>query len=644
MRRYILGLIFLMTQQIVAQNAEEQSTLEKVFSDQELELMSTQEIDYWLDLFAHPKDINKLKPYQLMEIYGLTYDELTVFLEYKKTFGKLINAREIDRLDWVESTKKRVKQATFIDSKDKESLSAKDRWQLPDQHFLMLNTSLKIPFDDELIVPFSTQLRGRWTRKNDYSVGMNIQHQNDELFKWNPKSYDFGTSYSSAHVALYNKGRFRKIILGDFQMIGGQGLVFGGGYFLGKGGDPLLSVYRGQDGIRPYNSMANDNFFRGAATDITWSKSINSEMFVGCQKKEAYVQVSDDDELVKREIEEKIYGARLGYHQDLFDVHLNTLMGNYNQEIKMNSRNDSLGIFSGKSFINTSFDVSFRYQNFHVVSEVATSLDNSYALNTTLFTHLLKGVDWVILYRKYSPNYVAPYANSLGELSRVSNEEGLYMGLKLEQYKKWGLNLYFDVFKFPYATYQQDAGREGVEFRGSGWYKVKHGQKLQFEGSFQEKGAYYLADSSKVKLYGKKQTIKGSLRYLVEVSKHLNWTLRAQGSYNKEREVSELGYMIYQDLNWDWEKKFYLSTRLAFFDAPSFSTRLYAYEKNIRYAYSFPPYYGVGWRFYVLSKYRFGNGHYLSARWSRTKKEVNIENVDDENSIHQINFQFVLKI
>ncbi|OHX66794.1 hypothetical protein [Flammeovirga pacifica] len=647
MRSKLLFFFFLVYGGIIAQSNEEQSLLEDVFSAQQLELMSDAETDYWLNLFQHPREINRMKPLSILTTFGLTYDELEVFLSYKKEFGKLVNKREIDRLEWEEQTKRRVKQGVFIDKNDEEFLTLKDRWVRPDQHYLMLNSTMKLPVDINLNQPFSTQIRGKWAKKNDYSVGVNISHTSEDEWLWNPSQSKLGSGFSSFHVALYNRQRVKKVVIGDYQMIGGQGLVFGGGYFLGKGGDPLLSVYRGQDGIRPYSSLSSTNFLRGGAIELSLGDKISTEVFVSHQNKSLNVLDFEKEEIEKKEIGETVIGQRIGFVSQNLKVHWNGLVGLYDQRVVAGKRTDSLGVFKGNSLVNTSIDVSYQYENLHLVTELATSFQNNFASNTTLFIHLMKGVNWVVLYRKYSSNFISPYGNSLGELSRLGNEEGLYMGVKLEQYKKWGLNFYVDVFKFPTATYQQEAGREGVECKLNGWVKVKSGQKVQFEASYDEVGKYVSTTNSKVKIYDKEQLIKGSLRYLLTVNKHLNWTLRGLVSQFSSYNENDFGYMFYQDLNWDWKKKFYVSGRVAYFNSPDYSTRLYAYEKNIRYAYSFPPYYGIGWKYYLLMKCRLGKGHYLSGRWSTTKLIEDLDFYLNENRpavSHQMSIQMVLKI
>ncbi len=47
-----------------------------------------------------------------------------------------------------------------------------------------------------------------------------------------------------------------------------------------------------------------------------------------------------------------------------------------------------------------------------------------------------------------------------------------------------------------------------------------------------------------------------------------------------------------------------LSARFAWFNTPSYSTRIYAYENDLLYTFSIPAYYGKGFRLYLNVTYK----------------------------------------
>jgi hypothetical protein len=59
---------------------------------------------------------------------------------------------------------------------------------------------------------------------------------------------------------------------------------------------------------------------------------------------------------------------------------------------------------------------------------------------------------------------------------------------------------------------------------------------------------------------------------------------------------------LLQDITWQY-RKLSISGRYALIDTDSYDNRLYVYEKDVWLAFTFPAYYGVGVRNYLLVQY-----------------------------------------
>ncbi|HRG10074.1 MAG TPA: hypothetical protein PLJ08_15980, partial [Cyclobacteriaceae bacterium] len=66
------------------------------------------------------------------------------------------------------------------------------------------------------------------------------------------------------------------------------------------------------------------------------------------------------------------------------------------------------------------------------------------------------------------------------------------------------------------------------------------------------------------------------------------------------------------------KNKFVFNARYALFDTDDYDNRLYVFEKDVWLAFSFPAYYGVGVRSYVLVQYAVSPAIVLWLRWART--------------------------
>jgi hypothetical protein len=85
----------------------------------------------------------------------------------------------------------------------------------------------------------------------------------------------------------------------------------------------------------------------------------------------------------------------------------------------------------------------------------------------------------------------------------------------------------------------------------------------------------------------------------IRLHSRLEWT-----SYQEEGQVREQGYLIFQDITWKkLNVPFSITGRYAIFRTDGWNARMYAYENDVLYSYSIPPYYGSGARAYIIFKF-----------------------------------------
>ncbi|AZQ60725.1 hypothetical protein EI427_00425 [Flammeovirga pectinis] len=612
--------------------------LNLVFEDQELDDFSKEEIDYWLSLFNHPKNLNKIKLWELQEHFGLTYLEVKGFKEYKDQYNYFSSTSELKRIDgWDLATIKRVKAGTFVEQSTLKPF--KERLLHPDINYLIVNSSTSLPlskgFSQSIYkgIPVGFQTRFRWAKKQDYSFSLTLDQDKGEPWQWKPKNMQYGIDHISANASLYNRGVFKKIMIGDFQMMSGQGLVFGGGYFLGKGGDPILNVARVNDGIRPYTSVSESGFMRGVASEIELNKVIKVTLLYSNKE----ININQVDSLKRfstltnfrndNEIEKKgggrvtVLGSRVAYNNHNLNVGVNIGFINFDEKITPAIRTDSLSLFRGDKLINYSFDTRYHWRNISVFSEFAFSYSKGNAFNIGAFIGLAKGIDWVVQFRNYASTYISYYGHALSENGHPNNERGFYTGFRWHKSKQFDLSAYIDLFSSPTAKYRQDAGNEGYELRVSSTYNFDKNTALTLKYRFKQVGNYQLMPKyNKVNSYVEEQWTKFTSILKLTINERLLISPRLQVTkYLLEND--SWGYLLAQDMVYKFNNKLQLSSRVAIFNASNYENRHYAYERNVQYSFSFPAYYGVGWKTYLLAKYKFGYGNSISWRWGYTSFE-----------------------
>ena len=111
--------------------------------------------------------------------------------------------------------------------------------------------------------------RFRVSHRNDFSAGFTFEKDAGEEMDFSQGS---GFDFYSAHFMVENQGIIRKLILGDYQLQVGQGLVFGAGFNPGKGAETVNTVKRNTLGMRPYTSVLETGFLRGVGVTIPLKK------------------------------------------------------------------------------------------------------------------------------------------------------------------------------------------------------------------------------------------------------------------------------------------------------------------------------------------------------------------------------------
>jgi hypothetical protein len=77
--------------------------------------------------------------------------------------------------------------------------------------------------------------------------------------------------------------------------------------------------------------------------------------------------------------------------------------------------------------------------------------------------------------------------------------------------------------------------------------------------------------------------------------------------------------MVYQDFSWQCPGcPLHLDLRYAVFDTDDYHSRIYAYEDDLLYVFSVPPYYSRGYRTYLNLKYSWNKLDFW-LKWARTE-------------------------
>ena len=471
-----------------------------------------------------------------------------------------------------------------------------------------------------------------------------------------------GFDFYSLHLFLRNIGKIKRIALGDFSVNIAQGLLTYQSLAFRKSSD-VLNIKRQTELFRPYNSAGEINFHRGAAITVGTEKFLVSAF--GSSRKvsaNALINPVNDEHYVssiltsgyhrtegemndRNNISQLAAGARIQYRGGAFQFGMNTIHYRFSLPLLKDDEPYNKYAFSGKSLTGFSADYAYTFRNVHVFGEIAMDQDRSLANVHGLVASLDTRFDFSMLYRDIARDYHSINANAFTENTTPMNERGLFTGFSVRPGGNIRVDLYADVFSFPWLKYRVDRLSKGSDYL------------LQLTWR----------PNKKVEVYTRLKTEKKAINFVIagnsfhettDIPKQ-NWrtqvsfrlshpvTFRTRAEvvwYDRDGKYPEEGFLVFAEMFYKpMMKPFAINSRLQYFETGNYDTRLYAYENDVLYNYSVPPSSGKGFRCYL-------NVHYDITRkittWVRLARSVfpgqeSIGSGNDEISgNHKTDFRF----
>jgi Helix-hairpin-helix motif len=602
--------------------------------------------------YLNPIDLNKATREQLASVYILSEKQLNSFFSYRQKAGNLLSIYELQAIpDFDLATIYKLVPFVAVKADGLSFGTLTDGFEGSNQYLLLRYAQIletkkgfteptstsKVRYEGS---PMKLYARYKMFSSKDFSLGFTLEKDEGETQL---------TDFKSFHLQFQNKGHWKNITLGDYQLQLGQGLISAAGFYIGKGAETVLTVRRNQLGVRPYTSALENNFFRGAAAtyqlgrfDITgfysrlWrdgnivvDKAANLEYASSFQTSGLHrtaSEIADKNSLLEENI-----GTDISFKNKANTLQLGftVLKTNFDKPIQRAEKDYNLYEFGGTSNLLTGLHYNYSYQNFNFFGEVARSSSGGLGMVSGVLASLGKRTDFSVLFRKYDRDFHSFYANGFSENSRNINETGLYAGVKHALTRQWTVSAYADYFHFPWYRYLVDKlPTKGFDYLTRLTYQPN--KKLQVFFQFRQENK---EENTKItETYidkGKEKTrditvVRNRSRMIwianldYKISKIWNIQTRASCStYQFEGQELTQGFAIAQDVNADLGR-LSLSSRLAFFKTDDYDNRQYFYEQDVLYAFSFPAYYQHGIRHYLMAQYKISRNVDAWVRWART--------------------------
>ncbi|MDX5422719.1 MAG: helix-hairpin-helix domain-containing protein, partial [Hymenobacteraceae bacterium] len=260
--------------------------------------------------FQRPIDLNRATPEELASLYILSRPQIASFFRHIRENGPLLSIYELQAIPDFDLIT--IYKLVYFVRVDDAGLNADQRPLLQrivgeDNNALLIRyertlqerrgyTSIDTSSRSTaryLGSPDKVLMRYRVSHTRDYSLGFTAEKDAGEQLTWDPDTRRYGLDFYSAHLQFYNKGKFKSIALGDYQLQFGQGLLLSSGYTVGKGSETITTVSRPNVGLRPYSSVLEHAFYRGAAATYSFGR-VDVTGFVSGKRVDANLQAQLD--------------------------------------------------------------------------------------------------------------------------------------------------------------------------------------------------------------------------------------------------------------------------------------------------------------------------------------------------------------
>lgn len=421
-------------------------------------------------------------------------------------------------------------------------------------------------------------MRYYYKYRENLKIQLSAEKQAGEAFYKNGKVNGFG--YYGGSLTVSDIGIIKRAVVGQYQLQFGQGVTLWTGF------NPYISattnVCRFGQGIRSAGAF-NRNSLIGAAATTSLGKRTELTMFYG--------------------------------HQ---------VMAGMNLGVKWRNAHTGLTLWSDKNAWHGGVNGKWLYKQLTLFGEAGVVLRNNEYNGA-----LLAGGEYLFdnnnrfsfYYRKYSPYYSNNYSATLGQNSRVTNEDGLCMNLHLNL--PWNISAYgrVDIFRFPIAKYQVAAPSHGNE------------TYLLLTRPMNPKTTIELCYRNKER--GKNVKFEDTPQYIVEQTyRHQaearmfytpaeGWSLSTrviQTWYNTESAATSYGFALSQDIRYKTPNHpLSLSARYVIFDIDNYDSRIFLSESNFIYDNNSSQLMYKGYRFYIWAKYELGTNVSIGLKYSITQ-------------------------
>ena len=590
--------------------------------------------DDYAYLHAHPLNINSADSLELKRLGFLTDRQIENIHYYIYRYGAIRSVGElmlIPQLDY--RTRQLLSYFVTFGEPRKEEQSPREKWyRILTKGRSELSTRLDVPLYQRAGYAQRSQSQLD-ASPSSYYMGNALYHSLRYTYRYGSRfSWGFSTEkdageplfgtlqplpdYLSGYVQLGDMGVVQNLVVGNYRLRFGQGLVMNSDFSLGKT-MMLDGVERLPVALKPHRGTGEGDYCTGVAATLAWH-SWQLTAFASYRKLDATLDgmavrtlKEDGYHRTLTELERKgntlgnIFGAHLGYSAHGFHLGATTLYQSFNRMLAPSSSSYKRFSPQGHMFFNASVDYAWHHHRVSILGETAVDAKGSVATLNMIRLKIIDELHLTLLHRHYARDYWGLEAKSFSSSSDIRNERGLYLGAEWQPHRKLQITAYADAYRFPYLRYRVSAPSCGGDARVVAHYSINtnHALNLRYRYRLKQRDVaqgYCLPDGGLLNEHTHR------LHASWEGALSPNFTLRTlfEGCMvvAEKYAVGSMGSLqaAYNPTVGLHALRF--GAGVTAFSA-AYAARLYGYERGLLYAYNYQMYYGTGLRSYFLVQY-----------------------------------------
>lgn len=496
-------------------------------------------------------------------------------------------------------------------------------------------TRLDIPFyrtagyaDKYLGTPYYHSLRYAYRYRDKVFAGFSAEKDRGEAFfaSYNRQGYD---NYSM-YVLVKDVGRLKTLVVGDYRLSFGQGLVVSNNFLLGKT-TYMTTLQRRGNHIGKHTSSDEQHFFRGVAASVEIDKHWQLSSFFSYRQLDGTINEGCLTSIhtsglhrTEKEVNDRhnlgllFTGANINYSGSRWQAGATGIYYQFSKPYMPAEREYNSYALRGASFYNIGIDYSYHSGKLSVVGEGAIGKRGVATINRLQYV-LKQGYNLILFHRYFAHNYWAYFAHTLSEGSNVQNENGWFVAVDMVPSRKLTCFVAIDLISFPWWRYRISKPSKAIDGIWRCSYYPKQTMRMDFYYRYKQKERDVTGSGG----MDTRPIYRHSFRYRWHYLPVANIKLCTIADYCLFRQQGfdmEKGCQLTQSLTYSLGR-YPLQATLqgTYFSTDSYDTRVYVSERSLLYNTYMPSFQGAGFHLSFRFQYKIGSKWLLIAHCAHTK-------------------------